>query len=94
MRLSRGKVNHLSRLVVEALEADDRVKLSRDPNDVRLAVVRIITDEVERDAMVDELVRTKIASQKRDFPEGGREWEILYRQYYQEEMDKHRPPRE
>ena len=44
--------------------------------------------------MVDDLVREKISWQKRDFPEGGREWEILYRQYYQEEIEKHRPPRE
>jgi hypothetical protein len=81
-------------LVVEALADDDRVKISSDPNDVRLEVVRIITEEIQRDSMVDELVRTKITSQKRDFPEGGREWEILYKQYYQEEMEKHRPPRE
>jgi hypothetical protein len=70
------------------------VRISSDINDVRLEVVRIITEEVKRDAMVDELVRKKITSQKRDFPEGGREWEILYKQYYQEEMEKHRPPRE
>jgi hypothetical protein len=94
MRLSREKVNHLSRLVVDAIVADDRVQITGDPNDVRLEIVRLITEEVERDAMVEELVRNKITSQKRDFPEGGREWEILYRQYYQEEMDKHRPPRE
>ncbi len=94
MRLSRAKVNHLSRLIIEAMVADDRVQISNDPNDVRLEIVRLITEEIERDAMVEELVRTKITSQKRDFPEGGREWEILYRQYYQEEMDKHRPPRE
>ena len=94
MRLSRAKVNHLSRLVIEAMVADDRVRISSDQNDIRLEIVRLITEEIERDAMVDELVRTKITSQKRDFPEGGREWEILYRQYYQEEMGKHRPPRE
>jgi len=94
MRLSRAKVNHLSRLIVDAMAADDRVQISNDPNDVRLEIVRLITEEIERDAMVEELVRTKITSQKRDFPEGGREWEILYRQYYQEEMEKHRPPRE
>ena len=94
MRLSRAKVNHLSRLVIEAMVADDRVRISSDQNDIRLEIVRLITEEIERDAMVDELVRTKITSQKRDFPEGGREWEILYRQYYQEEMEKHRPPRE
>ena len=94
MRLSRAKINHLSRLIIEAMAADDRVQITGDQNNVRLEVVRIITEEVERDAMVDELVRNKITSQKRDFPEGGREWEILFRQYYQEEMEKHRPPRE
>ena len=94
MRLSRGKINHLSKLVVDALDEDDGVRLTRDPNAVRLEVVKIITEEVKRDAMVDELVRSKISSQRRDFPEGGREWEILYKQYYDEEIEKHRPPRE
>lgn len=94
MRLSRGKINYLSKLVVEALEGDPGVRLQRDSNAVRLEVVKIITEEVKRDAMVDDLVREKISSQKRDFPEGGREWEILYRQYSKEEIEKHRPPRE
>jgi hypothetical protein len=94
MRLSRGKINYLSKLVVEALEGDPGVRLQRESNAVRLEVVKIITEEVKRDAMVDDLVREKISSQKRDFPEGGREWEILYRQYYKEEIEKHRPPRE
>ena len=60
----------------------------------RLQVVEIITEEVKRDAMIDSFVHDKIQSQKRDFPEGGREWEILYKQYYNEEIEKHRPPRE
>ncbi len=94
MRLSRGKINHLSKLVVDALDGDPGVRLQKDFNVVRLKVVSIITEEVKRDSMVNELVREKISSQKRDFPEGGREWEILYRQYYQEEVEKHRPPRE
>ena len=94
MRLSRGKINHLSKLVVDALDGDPGVRLQKDFNVVRLKVVSIITEEVKRDSMVDELVREKISSQKRDFPEGGREWEILYKQYYQEATEKHRPPRE
>ena len=91
MRLSRGKVNHLSRLIVESLEEQDGVTLTRDPNSVRLAIVDIFNEELRRDEYIDRKVRQKIASQKRDIPEGGREWEILYRQYYQEEFDKHRP---
>ncbi len=94
MRLSRAKINHLSKLVANAMANDSRVQLTRETNQVRLQVVEIITEEVTRDAMIDSMVRDKIESQKRDFPEGGREWEILYKQYYTEEIGKHRPPRE
>ncbi len=94
MRLSRAKINYLSKLVVDAMADDLRVRLNRQTNQVRLQVVQIITEEVKRDAMIDSMVRDKIESQKRDFPEGGREWEILYKQYYTEEIEKHRPPRE
>jgi hypothetical protein len=38
--------------------------------------------------MVDKKVREKIASIKRGVSEGTGEWEILYRQYYNEEIDK------
>ncbi len=93
MRLSRGKVNQLSRLVVEALAEQEGVTLTRDPNSIRLAIVGILNEELRRDEYIDRKVRQKISSQKRDIPEGGREWEILYRQYYQEEFEKHRPAR-
>ena len=72
MRLSRAKINHLSKLVAEALQDESGIRLDRDANTVRLAVVKIITEEVERDSMIDDLVRDKISSQRRDFPEGGR----------------------
>lgn len=93
MRLSRAKVNHLSRLLVEALGDHPDVRLQRDPNSVRLAIVNIFEEELRRDEYIDRKVRQKIASQKRDIPEGGREWELLYRQYYREEFDRHRPVR-
>ncbi len=93
MRLSRAKVNHLSRLLVDALAVDESVALRRDPNTVRLAIVEIFNEELRRDEYIDRKVQQKIASQKRDIPEGGREWEILYRQYYREEFDRHRPAR-
>jgi hypothetical protein len=93
MRLSRAKVNYLSRLLVDALEERSDVSLIRDPNAVRLAIVDILNEELRRDEYIDRKVRQKIASQKRDIPEGGREWEILYRQYYREEFDRHRPVR-
>jgi hypothetical protein len=93
VKLSRGKVNHLSRLVVDAFGRHPGVILTRDPNSVRLAVVDILNEELRRDEYIDRKVRQKIASQRRDIPEGGREWEILYRQYYREEFDRNRPVR-
>lgn len=93
MRLSRAKVNHLSRLVVDAIQEHPSVVMLRDTNQVRLAIVEVLNEELRRDEYIDRKVRQKIASQKRDIPEGGREWEILYRQYYREEFEKHRPVR-
>ena len=93
MRLSRAKVNFLSRQIIDALEAHPSVQLFRAPNSVRLAIVEIIQEELRRDDYIDRKARQKIASQRRDIPEGGREWEILYRQYYREEFDRHRPVR-
>jgi len=93
MRLSRGKVNHLSRLLVDALEESATVEMYRDSNSIRLAIVDILQEELRRDEYIDRKVRQKILSQRRDIPEGGREWEILYRQYYREEFEKLRPVR-
>jgi hypothetical protein len=93
MRLSRAKVNQLSRLLTEAILDHPDVTFLRDSNSVRLAVVKIIEEELRRDEYIDRKVRQKIASQKRDIPEGGREWELLFRQYYREEFDRYRPVR-
>lgn len=93
MRLSRAKVNHLSRLMVDALETHPSVELLRDSNGIRLNIVDLLQEELRRDEYFDRKVRQKIQSQKRDIPEGGREWELLYRQYYREEFEKHRPAR-
>lgn len=93
MRLSREKVNALSRQIIDALEEHPSVRLLRESNSIRLAVVQILEEELRRDEYIDRKVRQKIASQKRDIPEGGREWEILFRQYYSEEFDRHRPVR-
>jgi len=49
VRLSRARVNHWSRLLVEALDDHAEVRLLRDPNSVRLAIIGIIEEELRRD---------------------------------------------
>ena len=57
-------------------------------SDIRLEIARIIQEELRDDEVIDQAVRYKIESQRRDIPEGGEEWDILYRRYYDEEMDR------
>lgn len=90
MRLSRGKINHLSKLLQEALEADSSVGLLKEPNEVRLQIVRVITDELTIDEIVDEEVRRMVASYSRKIREGTPEWEVLYNKHYEEEMMRRR----
>lgn len=86
MRLSHAKINHLANLVMEYLRNEEQVEFFREESDIRLEVARVINDELKEDELIDQFVRRKIESQRRDIPEGSEEWEILYRKYYDEEM--------
>ena len=88
MKLSRDKINDLSHKVVAALRKSRDFRLKRDPNDVRLELVRIITDLLQTEEKVDRAARTKIRTQKREISEGTEEWDLLHRRYYAEELKK------
>ena len=86
MRLTREKINLLSHHVTDRLASIDDVAFIEDRNTIRLAVVGILNKWLLKEVEVDKAARHKIESQKRAIPEGGGEWEILYRKYYEEEM--------
>ncbi len=86
MRLTREKVNLLSHQIAENLATIDEVEFIEDRNTIRLAIVDILTKWLKKEEEVDKAARHKIEAQKRTIPEGGGEWEILYRKYYDEEM--------
>jgi hypothetical protein len=88
MKLSRDKVNDISHKVVAALRKSREFRLKRDPNDVRLELVKVMTDVLHTEDKVDRAARTKIRTQKRDIPEGTEEWELLHKRYYAEELKK------
>jgi hypothetical protein len=87
-RLSREKINYLSRQVLNVLEKDDQVDFLDDPNEIRLIIVRTIEDEMKLYESLDKRAIDKIQSQKKPIEEGSREWEILYRKYYNDELAK------
>src|ERR1700693_706367 len=88
MKLSRDKINDLSHKVVAALRKNRDFRLKRDPNDVRLELVKIITDLLQTEEKVDRAARTKIRTQKREIAEGTEEWDLLHKRYYAEELKK------
>jgi hypothetical protein len=87
LRLSREKVTRISHQVAEALRVDPEVILKTDLNEIRLEVMKLINARLKVDELLDQKVRERIASFKRKIPEGGQEWQILYRRYYEEELN-------
>src|SRR5437868_5446853 len=88
MKLSRDKINDLSHKVVTALRKSRDFRLKRDPNDVRLEMVKVVTELLQADDKVDRAARTKIRTQKREIAEGSEEWDLLHKRYYAEELKK------
>jgi hypothetical protein len=88
MKLSRDKINDLSHKIVTALRKNREVRLKRDPNEVRLEMVKVMTDLLQTEEKVDRAARTKIKTQKREISEGTEEWDLLHKRYYAEELKK------
>jgi hypothetical protein len=88
MKLSRDKVNDISHKIVTALRKSRDFRLKRDPNDVRLEIVRNMTELLTIEDRVDKASRQKIRTQKREIPEGSEEWDLLHKRYYAEELKK------
>jgi hypothetical protein len=89
MKLSRDKVREMSHKLVEALRTNHNLRLKdKDTNNVRLQIVRVMTELLQAEDRVDRTARLKITSQKREIPEGSEEWDLLHRRYYAEELKK------
>lgn len=88
IRLSREKVNYLSRQILDKLFEDDEIEFLDESNEIRLSIVNCIEDEMNLYESIDKKAKEKIETQKKSIKEGSREWEILYRKYYNEEITK------
>ena len=88
MKLSRDKINDISHKVVAAIRKSRDFRLKRDPNDVRLELVKVMTEILQTEEKVDRAARTKIRTQKKEIAEGTEEWELLHKRYYAEELKK------
>ena len=88
MKMTHEKIIQISHQVMAAIEALDEVEIYDEPNNIRVQIVKILTELMQEEEKIDELVKGRIAAQKRTIVEGGGEWEILYRKYYSDELRK------
>src|ERR1700693_444503 len=88
MKLSRDKINDISHKIVAELRKSRDFRIKRQPNDVRLELVKVFTDLLVTEEKVDRAARTKIRTQKREISEGTEEWDLLHKRYYAEELKK------
>jgi len=88
MKLSRDKINDISHKLVASFRKAREFRVKKDPNDVRLEIVKSMTELLAVEEKVDRAARTKIRSQKKEIPEGTEEWDLLHRRYYAEELKK------
>ena len=88
MRINREKINHLSNLIVKDLEDSEEVTFLGEYTDVRINVVRAITNELSIDDEIDEEVRRVLSTYSSRLIEGSQEWDILYSKHYEQEAKR------
>ena len=87
IRLSESRISHLAHLIMNGLRKE---KLAEFPSEGRslTETKQVLHEFFQREDYIDEIVRQKIASLSRHVPPGSREWDILYRKYFEEEARK------
>jgi hypothetical protein len=88
MKLSRDKITDISHKLVTALKKSRDVRVKKQPNEVRLEIVRTMTEVLQIEDRADKASRDKVRSMKREINEGSEEFELLQRKYYAEELKK------
>ncbi|MBI4366539.1 MAG: DUF507 family protein [Deltaproteobacteria bacterium] len=88
MNLSDERLGALATAIAKTLQAEGMIAAS-DPQLAYLTVRKAMAKYLQTESAIDAKVRQKIESLKRGVAQGGREWDILYQQYYDAELKKH-----
>lgn len=88
MKLSDDKINYIAHLLIKHIMKDDNFDIYAEENDVRLEIVKIINAELKIGDKIEERVQKKLNSYSRKIIEGTNEWNILYKKFHDEELNK------
>ena len=88
MRISREKVNHISKIIIDDLEKREEFDYKAELNEVRLEITHVMNEYLKIEDQADENARKICASYSKKLHEGTDEWEILYNKHYEEHLSK------
>ena len=86
MRLTREKVVRISHQIIDLLVQSNEVEFVEDRDTIRQHMVQTMTNVLKEEERVEQEVRKRITSQKKEILEGSEEWDVLFRKYYSEEL--------
>jgi len=87
MKFSEARQSYLAHAIVRLLRDEGLADVEQERH-VLAEIKRALVADESFEAIIDERVRRRIASLSRKVEQGTREWEILYRQYYEQELRK------
>ncbi|MBI2609430.1 MAG: DUF507 family protein [Deltaproteobacteria bacterium] len=85
MNLTEDRVYSIANLILTRLR-EKGVSFLKDEGALKKEIRNSIFHYKGLDEEIDVFVRKKLDSQSRTVQSGGREWDVLYRKYYEEEM--------
>ena len=86
MRLTREKIVRISQQIVDLLVQSNEVEFIEDRDTIRQHMVQTMTNVLRDEEKLEQEVRKRITSQKKEILEGSEEWDVLFRKYYSEEL--------
>ncbi len=88
MKISREKVNHISKIIIDDLEKREDFDYKVELNEIRLEITHVMNEFLKIEDQADENARKVCASYSRKLREGTDEWDILYNKHYAEHLSK------
>ncbi len=89
MKIGREKINHISSLIVRDFAKRDELDHKVALNDVRLDIIRVMTDILQLDDKADAEARRVLNTYSNAPREGSPEWDIMYQKHFDEYINKH-----
>lgn len=87
MILSEDRQSHLAHVIIDGIWEDDLVDYSDDDLALRMAKKAIVAF-VQDMGDLDGTIKQKLQTLKRGVVEGSPEWDVMYRKYMNEELNK------